>query len=159
MNLVKLPNGNYVNPLHVTLIELEVTRAYTGGPIAQTTTVVHLFGRGYISGITQEKFEGDRRDELAALLNEGAAQEIELTAKKEPEVILPALPEVKLTPRQLCRQLVAEHLRALGVKAKVTHKRGWYWIKGRGSPFNARPGMRYDAAHTTLIDLRQKPTR
>ena len=62
-NLVKLPNGNWVNPSHVTAIEL-VNR----GEKCEQTIVWCKMDAGYGTGRIFER-AGDCRDELAALIN------------------------------------------------------------------------------------------
>lgn len=67
--LVKLPDGNYVNPAEVTLIEIVKRVDSQCRPITPNTLVWVRAHAGY--GTTSLTFEGDRRDELAALINKG----------------------------------------------------------------------------------------
>jgi hypothetical protein len=60
---VKLPNGDYVNPRYVTSIR---TQTFSSG---KTVTYVWVVGNsGY--GTFFIDFDGDRRNELAKLINE-----------------------------------------------------------------------------------------
>lgn len=62
--LVKLPDGNYVNPDYVTAIELKSSEQH--GKRRCLTHVWVVKDSGYGTGNFQ--YEGDRRDELALLL-------------------------------------------------------------------------------------------
>jgi hypothetical protein len=60
--LVKLPNGDYVNPAHVTCVEF---KSYSH---SSETLVWVKKNAGYGTG--QFAFVGDRREELAKILNQ-----------------------------------------------------------------------------------------
>lgn len=60
--LIKLPDGNWVNPRHVTCVDV-------GRPHEDLLTYVSVdHGRG---GSYRFVFKGDLRDKLAALINAG----------------------------------------------------------------------------------------
>lgn len=74
--LVQLPDGSWVNPAHVTCIELDKRNTYPSGHCR--TWVWVKKDAGYGAGAIQ--FDGDRRDELARIVNSvsGAAATVRL---------------------------------------------------------------------------------
>jgi hypothetical protein len=68
--LVKLPNGNFVHPRHVTCIEY---KHYPANPHNSATLVWVRKDAGYGTGTFS--FKGDRRDELAAIINQETTTE------------------------------------------------------------------------------------
>lgn len=63
MTLVKLPNGQWVNPNHVTCVELE----HSSDSKRDWTLLWVKKNSGYGTG--SFTFEGDQRDAIAGLLN------------------------------------------------------------------------------------------
>ena len=100
-SLVKLPDGNFVNPAHVTCIEL--SRPLGGKSFTLLWVKKNAgYGTGSIC------FEGDIRAELGALLN----------SVNKKAALLSDLPSASVTP------LTTERLIELGCKAQVFYQDG-----------------------------------